>query len=136
MPAKPRGSTTSRSTSAAPVPDSARHQADQADTAEEQTHTIRLPFLTVSVARPAGRPVTTPSQAGPRSTPTTGLPVAPSGNGPRLLFYTGVAALGVAGVVEWPVAAAIAAGTYIASRARTAPPRSPSPGPGPASAPV
>lgn len=137
MPTKRRGTTTSASPSsdtgtspdesappvqaAVPVP---RHPADHAATSGEQALTIRLPFLTVSLTRPAGPP--TP-QAAPRSTPTVELPA--SGRGPRLLFYTGVAALGVAGVVEWPVAAAIAAGTYIASKARSTPTQPPSPGP-------
>lgn len=120
MPAKRRDTT-----SASPSIDTGTPAAPS----EEQTLTIRLPFLTVSVARPAGHPATTPSQGAPRSTPTIELPVPGAGSAPRLLYYAGVAALGVAGVVEWPVAAAIAAGTYIASRSRSAPAQPPPPGP-------
>lgn len=119
MPAKRRGTT-----SAAPSTDTGTPAA------AEQTLTIRLPFLTVSVARPAGHPATPASSVAPRSTPVLELPVPGSGSGPRLLYYAGVAALGVAGVVEWPVAAAIAAGTYIASRSRSAPAQPLPPGPG------
>jgi hypothetical protein len=94
---------------------------------ERTTLTLRLPLITVSLARPAGnapRPVGTSTRpAAPPLRPATS-PDPGSGGGQRLLFYAGVAALGVAGVVDWPVAAAIAAGTYIAahSRSTTQPP--------------
>ena len=78
--------------------------------AEPDTVVVRLPFLTVSLSRPAARPVDAPGSAAPAEPGSTGVQ--------RLLFYGGVAALGVVGAVEWPVAAAIAAGTYVASRTR------------------
>jgi hypothetical protein len=90
---------------------------------ERATLTLHLPLVTLSVSRPSGaraRPGATPP--GPATAPGAGS------GGQRLLFYAGVAALGVAGVVEWPVAAAIAAGTYIAARSR---PAAPPPVPGP-----
>lgn len=76
--------------------------------ARHEAFGVHLPFLSVSVTRPApgGAASSSPSGAAPQL--------------PRLLFYGGVAALGVAGLVEWPVAAAIAAGTWVASRARSA----------------
>jgi hypothetical protein len=36
----------------------------------------------------------------------------------RLVYYGGLAALAAVGVVEWPVAAAVGAGVWIATRAR------------------
>jgi hypothetical protein len=147
MPPRRRGSTTSASPvtppsdlsasageggppskAAAPVPEP--RAGDPAGRPEEQTLTIRLPFLAVSLSRPVGPPAEPTPEASPRSKPTAKLPVLESGGGRRLLFYTGVAAMGVAGVVEWPVAVAIAAGTYIASKSRSTPTRPPSQSPG------
>jgi len=64
-----------------------------------------MPFLTVTI--------------GPQPAP----PVAPGGPGPvgtleKAAFYGGVAALGALGVLEWPVAAAVAAGTWVAQHTR------------------
>jgi len=112
---------------AAPVPaphdESARQErlASSAKPVPEETEpatvVLRLPFLTVSMSRPALH------RADPAGSP--GRPVesaahsaAGSSGVQRLMFYGGVAALGVAGAVDWPVAAAIAAGTYIATRTR------------------
>jgi hypothetical protein len=90
---------------------------------ERATLTLHLPLVTLSLSRPSGAARPEAAPPGPATAPG-----AASGGGQRLLFYAGVAALGVAGVVEWPVAAAIAAGTYIAARSR---PTAPSPAPGP-----
>jgi hypothetical protein len=89
------------------------------------TVTVRLPFLTVSVTRPGGGP----GPAGAKH-PAGGHHGLPGGSvgAERLLFYGGVAALGIAGVIEWPVAAAIAVGTHLAGKARTGPPRRPAAG--------
>jgi len=38
----------------------------------------------------------------------------------QLVLYAGMGAGAVAGVIEWPVAAAVAAGTFVAKRARSA----------------
>lgn len=84
---------------------------------QKNTLTVRLPLVTLSLSRPAGRPGAAPSTASGRELPVP-RPIPSSGSGQRLLFYTGMAALGVAGIVEWPVAAAIAAGTYLAGRTR------------------
>jgi hypothetical protein len=71
----------------------------------------------------AGMPSTTPS--------TTPKEQAPAGGGPRgslpsgaarnrVLWYGGLAALAALDVLEWPVAAAVAAGSYVAEqRARS-----------------
>jgi hypothetical protein len=101
-------------------------------TAQEQddrtTMSVRLPFMTLSVSRPRQDPAHAPGtgeQAHRGGPGTTGAPGADVGSGERLLFYTGLAALGAVGVLEWPVAAAIAAGTYLAARIRPTPPRTP-----------
>ncbi|MCW2508361.1 MAG: hypothetical protein JWP68_1509 [Modestobacter sp.] len=87
---------------------------------ESTTMTLRLPFMTLSVSRPRHESAQGAGEQTDRSRPTTGgTPIAGPGSGERLLFYAGVAALGVAGAIEWPVAAAIAAGTYIAAKSRT-----------------
>ncbi|MFC0531896.1 hypothetical protein [Phytohabitans kaempferiae] len=44
----------------------------------------------------------------------------------RLAYYAGLGVLGVTGVIEWPVAVAIGAGTLFARRARGARPAQPS----------
>jgi hypothetical protein len=91
---------------------------------ERTTMTLRLPFLTLSLTRPHQPPAHGAGEQARRRRPGTAeAQVADRGSGERLLFYTGVAALGVAGVLEWPVAAAIAAGTYIAAKTRSTPPR-------------
>ncbi|MCU1607222.1 MAG: hypothetical protein JWP46_3687 [Modestobacter sp.] len=90
---------------------------------DRTTMKLRLPFMTLSVTRPRTDPARGAGAQAQRGRPgTAGPQVAGSGSGERLLFYTGVAALGAAGVIEWPVAAAIAVGTYIAGKARAAPP--------------
>jgi hypothetical protein len=68
-----------------------------------RTATIRLPFLTArfEVAAP-------PSGEGWRLGPVT-LP-SPA----KTAYYLGLGALAAVEVVEWPVAAALAAGTYVA----------------------
>jgi hypothetical protein len=38
----------------------------------------------------------------------------------RLLYYGGLGVLATVGVLEWPVAAAVGAGVWVAGRARTA----------------
>jgi len=81
---------------------------------DPDTVVVKLPFLTVSLSRPAARPV----EASGSAAPAEHVSAAGSSGVQRLLFYGGVAALGVVGAVEWPVAAAIAAGTYVASRTR------------------
>jgi hypothetical protein len=120
--ASPSTSSSGPDTSAeSTVPSPGHHPAAvAADTPTEPTLTIRLPFLTVSLERPA-EPSAKASPHAARSSNRLGkLPLPESVGGQRLLFYTGVAALGVAGVVEWPIAAAIAAGTYIAAKSRSA----------------
>jgi hypothetical protein len=44
----------------------------------------------------------------------------------RVVYYGGLTALAALGVVEWPVAAAVAAGVWVASRARSDQDRTPS----------
>ena len=90
---------------------------------EGTTMTLRLPFMTLSLSRPRQDSAHDAGEQVRRSRPGTGgAPIAGPGSGERLLFYTGVAALGAAGVLEWPVAAAIAVGTYIAAKTRGTPP--------------
>lgn len=76
--------------------------------------TLRLPFLTVTL----GPQPPVPAAAG---TPGT------RGRLEKVAFYGGVATLGIVGVLDWPVAAAVAAGTWVAQhtlpRPRQDPPR-------------
>ncbi|MCW2676189.1 MAG: hypothetical protein JWR70_1229 [Modestobacter sp.] len=90
---------------------------------ERTTMTLRLPFMTLSVSRPPQDPAPGAGEPAHRGMPgTAGAQAGRPGSGEQLLFYAGVAALGAAGVLEWPVAAAIAAGTYIATKTRPTPP--------------
>jgi len=84
------------------------------------TSTLHLPFVTASFTRTPGRsgvPNPLSIVAGVAGAAGDALGAAVSVV-PRkkVIFYTGVAALGVAGVVDWPVVAVVAAGTYVASR--------------------
>lgn len=74
--------------------------------------TIRLPLITVTVRRDA--------PPGPTRAPSGDL--GGSQRIPPLVFYAGLAALGVLEVVEWPVAAVVAAGVWLAGRSRSEPP--------------
>ena len=82
-------------------------------TTNGKTATVNLPFMTAQFRRPAvhlpGR-----HQAGSAASRVkTSLP-----SPVQMLYYTGLGALAVAEVVEWPVAVAIGAGTLVAQRTR------------------
>lgn len=68
------------------------------DTAADQT----TPPPSTSVPRP------------PSSMPLPGLPLAVDPK--RVLWWGGLAALAAIGVIEWPVAAVVGAGSYVAER--------------------
>lgn len=76
--------------------------------------TLRLPFLTVTLG---------PQPPAPAAAGTPGT----RGRLEKAAFYGGVATLGIVGVLDWPVAAAVAAGTWVAQhtlpRPRQDPPR-------------
>lgn len=65
---------------------------------------IHVPFLTITL--------------GPQASPGVPAVAKDAGRGggtvERLAFYGGVATMGALGVLDWPVAAAIAAGTWVA----------------------
>jgi hypothetical protein len=74
------------------------------------TLTIRLPFFSATFSGPGSAP-----PAGAPLTPV--VPVVgrdPGGTLEKMAFYGGVAAAGALGALEWPVAAAVAAGTWVA----------------------
>lgn len=101
-------------------PDSTERGVEPAGTTnavpdERRTLTLRLPLVTLSLSRPAGAATRVPSPSGVGTATTEEV-----AGGQRLLFYAGIAALGAVGAVEWPVAAAIAAGTYLAAKSRSA----------------
>ncbi|ABW11955.1 hypothetical protein Franean1_3092 [Parafrankia sp. EAN1pec] len=79
------------------------------DTGQPRTRaaTVRLPFLTArfEFGRRAGH---TGWRLGPVGLPSPG----------KSAYYLGLGVLAVGEVVEWPVAAAIAAGTYVAQHTR------------------
>lgn len=91
-------------------------QTDPAGEAKESTTTLRLPVLTVAITRHAAAPESPPSGTG-TVTGTQGSAATASRAG-KFAFYGGIAALGVLGVVEWPVAAALGAGALVLSRMR------------------
>jgi hypothetical protein len=70
---------------------------------------IRLPFLTITRG---GHPA---RGGAPAAQPTSGGKTAAL---EQLAFYGGGAALAAFGVIAWPVAALVAAGTYIAQKSR------------------
>ena len=74
---------------------------------DEDRVEIRLPFLTITRGGGPDRPGTQPAgEPGSRA----GLE--------KLVFYGGAAALAAFGVVDWPVAALVAAGAYLAQKSR------------------
>jgi len=95
---------------------------------DEGRTTVRLPFVTASFTRSSTSSSTSSSGDNRGGLPNPLSALAGAGHAvtsavastppQKLLFYTGVAALGVVGVVEWPVAALVATGTYVASRSR------------------
>ncbi|MFF5264425.1 hypothetical protein ACFY4C_36340 [Actinomadura viridis] len=101
----------------------ARKRAGE-ETAERTTHrtaTLPVPVVTphlsvrkVRIPAPAGLPVTGHEVVEAGRVATSHLPPPD-----RLAYYAGLGALAVFGVVEWPVAAAIAVGVGIARRARS-----------------
>jgi hypothetical protein len=82
----------------------------------ERSATLNLPFVTAQFRAPhlhlPGRADLDAAARGARS-------VLPSPK--SLLFFGGLAATAVAGVIEWPVAAAIGVGTALASRGEANP---------------
>jgi hypothetical protein len=72
------------------------------------TLTVHLPFLTATLTGP--RPVT----AAPAPAPPAAAERSPGGTLEKLAFYGGVATMGALGALEWPVAFAVAAGTWVA----------------------
>jgi hypothetical protein len=81
-----------------------------------RTLSIRLPLVTVTFGPQPAAPAPVPA---PRATP------GPRGATlERLAFYGGVAAAGAVGAIEWPVAVAVAAGTWVAQHTLPAPRRS------------
>jgi hypothetical protein len=124
-PVEPRGGSAGRD-----EPTGAGRASPEQD--ERTTMSLRLPFMTLSLTRPCHEHAHGAGEQAHRGrTGTAGAPAAAVGSGERLLFYAGLAALGAVGVIEWPVAAAIAAGTYIAAKTRPPPPLTPTPPPPP-----
>jgi hypothetical protein len=74
-----------------------------------RTVTVRLPLVTITV----GPLPASPAPAGAAA----GAPPAPARDGgtvQKVVFYGGIAAAGALGALEWPVALAVAAGTWVA----------------------
>jgi hypothetical protein len=87
-----------------------------------KTTTVNLPFVTAQFRRPeihlpGRRPhLHVPGRQQVRTTAT-----AVKGNLPsttQVLYYGGLGALAVGGMIDWPVALAVGAGTLVAQRAR------------------
>ena len=69
------------------------------------TLTIRLPFFTATLSGPQRASAAAPPAPGAGS---------PGGSLQKLAFYGGVATMGALGAIDWPVAFAVAAGTWVA----------------------
>jgi hypothetical protein len=92
-----------------------------------RTLRVRLPFVTVTLSGPQ---TTEPPAA---VVPARDVGPLPGGTLEKVVFYGGVATMGAIGALEWPVVAAVAAGTWVAQHTapivRTTPEPAPSPQP-------
>jgi hypothetical protein len=70
-----------------------------------RTITVRLPLVTITVGPQPGAPA--PASA-------TSAPPQAGGTFQKVAFYGGIAAAGALGALEWPVALAVATGTWVA----------------------
>jgi hypothetical protein len=77
----------------------------------QRSATVNLPFMTAQFRAPN---LHTPTREDLDAAARGARSMLPSGK--SLLFYGGLAATAVAGVIEWPVAAAIGIGSAMASR--------------------
>ncbi|GAB2446638.1 hypothetical protein GCM10027187_11080 [Streptosporangium sandarakinum] len=135
-----RGRATAGSAATAPEPAATGRTTEQRGTAEQSTDghalTLNLPMLTVQLRPPHMHlPHINRQEAGHAVDTARSLLPPPE----RLVYYGGLGALAVAGLIEWPVAAAIGVGTVIAQRARrerAAAPPVPASGPGSVSTPA
>lgn len=93
--------------------------------AGRRTATVNLPFVTAEFRAPELR---APSREELREAARGARSMLPSRK--SMLFFGGLAATAVAGVIEWPVAAAIGIGSALASQG-SADPRPRGDGPGP-----
>ncbi|WP_322779649.1 hypothetical protein [Frankia sp. Cas4] len=80
--------------------------AEQREAGRPHTATLRTPFATARLEVP--RAPGTSMKVGPVRLPSPA----------QTAFYLGLGALAVAEVVEWPIAAAIGVGTYVAQHSR------------------
>lgn len=71
------------------------------------TLTIRLPFFTATLSGPQRASAAAPPAPAPGAR-------SPGGSLQKLAFYGGVATMGALGAIDWPVAFAVAAGTWVA----------------------
>lgn len=70
-----------------------------------------------SAAVPSGNAEKRQPPARRNTTPSLPLPGLPFGiDSKRLLWYGGLAGLAAVGILEWPVAAVVGVGTYVAER--------------------
>ena len=66
--------------------------------------------------RAAGEPAGDPGQPGGRSLPSAAGLRLPSGTAGTVLWWGGLAAVAAVGIVDWPVAALVGAGTWVAEQ--------------------
>ena len=106
-----------RTQAVTPDPTASSPEVDADAARPRRAKTLRLPFVTAIVEIPN-------LPRGRREPAGTVRSLLPSTE--QVLFYGGVAALAAFEIIEWPVAAVVAAGTYVAQRAdrdRTGEPR-------------
>lgn len=103
-----RARTTKEDTQAKPETEGvAEVRAGEAGEGEGRVVVVRLPFLTARIETPPP-----PPEGGLRLGPVS-LP-SPQ----KTAYYLGLGVLAAVEVIEWPIAVAIAAGTYIAQHSR------------------
>ncbi|GAA2893258.1 hypothetical protein GCM10010517_57760 [Streptosporangium fragile] len=137
---QPRTRTAPRSTAPAPTEQRTAEREAAEPATGDRSYTLNLPMLTVQVRPPHMPHLRMPHVRMPyvnRQEASHAVHTARTFLPPpeRLAYYGGLGALAVAGLIEWPVAAAIGVGTVIAQRARresrSAEPAARLPGPAP-----
>ncbi|GAA0408317.1 hypothetical protein Acor_71920 [Acrocarpospora corrugata] len=78
---------------------------------------VNLPMMSLQVHRPHMQ-LPHPGKAEAQQAMRTAKSMMPTSE--RIVYYGGLGALAVLGVIEWPIAAAIGIGTMVASHARAA----------------
>ncbi|WP_344611532.1 hypothetical protein [Dactylosporangium salmoneum] len=95
------------------------HPGAESEIARVTWHDVQMPHVKVPVVHmgPSDAQGAVQRVRWTTRTVMSAIPIPPPGP-TRLLYYGGVGALAVFGVLDWPVALAAAAGVWVATRAR------------------